>query len=700
MDDATTSVDKRNADLLNAAAAASRSPAQLPSSSVAAAPSSVVSASDRTDDPLPSSSLRLHPLSQQPLYPSPAPLTSSPTPEPEAFPLPPSSRVLPPSTTAPPLPDVVATAGPQEGQLQRDQGTTAGHQRQLSQPTSPVRNFSRRQPIVNTAVGAPSQSQPPQNLQTAFGARTAAPAGPSASAAGPSYSSTAAPPANTRTTKNPFSLSGSAPSRRFPAARLWNPTNSTPRVVPTNTSQGSYQQQHRTRERRKSTPPPPSIPLSHPALEAGSSSGAAQGSKAGGGSGGKERRDSAGTAGGDYPLLSLPEQHQSKHNSGDNTSRASLQVERRSGTGDANQRVSLPRSVRHSYDDKTSAVNKGKQPAALRDDEENAGDRQPVVGAGGSSRVGPSGSTAPTGDRRPGQSLLSRTAGTAGGAFGLVTTSPATSPRKPEKSKGKGKEPMTSVEASQQAAGDGRPSFSRDLERGPDVLGHQHSRRSTSSIPSGILGAALGDPELSSDNSSILGDAEDAHGPGGDGAGGPNEEWGPQHPCYPHLNPHVPIDSPLYASTRIIRVRRDWMLEGDLAPTFSNLYPEILDPAGLPEHEFRRIIEKLNSELVPAFNPFSPRNWLDNVLGLLTGWLWDDLGLTGVKTRLRRLEKWIEDWNNEMERRVLGDDAQQHRDPDADVPIPPRIVPLRNTGYMTVSRPMTLPRYHVKSWSC
>jgi hypothetical protein len=158
------------------------------------------------------------------------------------------------------------------------------------------------------------------------------------------------------------------------------------------------------------------------------------------------------------------------------------------------------------------------------------------------------------------------------------------------------------------------------------------------------------------------------------------EEWGPQHPCFPHLNPHVPVDSPEYATTRIIRVRRDWLLQGDLAPTFSNLYPDILDPAGVSEHEFRRVIDKLNSELVPIFSPYNWRNILDGVLGVATGWLWDDFGFTAAKSRLRNLEKWIEQWNAEMEKTVGGGEEGV---------VPPKIVPLRRTGYMTV---LSLPR--------
>lgn len=123
--------------------------------------------------------------------------------------------------------------------------------------------------------------------------------------------------------------------------------------------------------------------------------------------------------------------------------------------------------------------------------------------------------------------------------------------------------------------------------------------------------------------------------------------WGPAHPCFPHMNPHVPITSEEYTTTRIIRIRRDWMVKGDLAPTFSNLYPEILDPL-LPEQEFRRIIAKINGELIKAFDPFSFRNWFDGAMGLLTGWLWDDLGLSGIKSSLRRLEEWLEKWNREV----------------------------------------------------
>jgi hypothetical protein len=119
------------------------------------------------------------------------------------------------------------------------------------------------------------------------------------------------------------------------------------------------------------------------------------------------------------------------------------------------------------------------------------------------------------------------------------------------------------------------------------------------------------------------------------------------------------------------------MIDGDLAPTFSNLYPEILDPAGVSEQDFRRLIEKINSELIQAFSPWGIRNIFDAALGLATGWVWDDLGFTAVKSRLRNVERYVEQWNKEM--------ASKSKDGPESAPV---IVPLRRTGYMNVSSPV------------
>jgi hypothetical protein len=206
--------------------------------------------------------------------------------------------------------------------------------------------------------------------------------------------------------------------------------------------------------------------------------------------------------------------------------------------------------------------------------------------------------------------------------------------------------------------------MSADLERGPPTQTPYPDEQQTSALPDNTsIHSGIG-PAISSNNTSILGSDSPPTNPA--------EEWGPQHPCFPHMNPHVPLSSPLYRTTRIIRIRRDWMLEGDLAPTFSNLYPEILDPAGVSEQDFRQLIEKINRGLIPAFNPWGWRNLLDGVMGFMTGWVWDDLGLSAVKGRLRAVEKGIEEWNREMEGRFKESGAA------------PWIVPLRRTGYMNV----------------
>lgn len=183
------------------------------------------------------------------------------------------------------------------------------------------------------------------------------------------------------------------------------------------------------------------------------------------------------------------------------------------------------------------------------------------------------------------------------------------------------------------------------LRRTPSRVSVPLSRRSSQNLD-----------DYHGDNQTQNGDAED----------GEEYEWGPSHPCFPHMNPHVPLSSPLYQTTRIIRIRRDWMVAGDLAPTFANLYPEVLDPM-LSEDTFRQVIRKINDTLLEAFSPWSGRAWLDAILGVATLWMWDDMGLTAVKSKLRELESWIENWNKN-----IGE------------PEGVQIIPLRRTGYLTV----------------
>ncbi|KAH7272739.1 Golgin subfamily A member 7/ERF4 family-domain-containing protein [Fusarium solani] len=491
--------------------------------------------------------------------------------------IPPSASL---SASAPaPLPRPRSRSREKDAAIPSQRGRLGGRADILLPTDPPLSRAPPSKPVPATVVDAPgnnphfSSLEPPKPAYPGTGPASANLAADAAAAALHSQHAPRRPPTDRHQQPalrhSPFHpRQGTAPStrraRRLSAVRLWNPTNSTPRP-------------HTLRKRRPSTPPPPSVPLQHPTLD-------------------NVLPDPVGAGPSDYPLLTLPEQRQTRHSL---SARASLQVDR---TGSSDKRVSLPSSVRASYDETRS--------------------RRGVASAGES-------------EPRPSKVPVEGD---------IVEDAPV------KLDKGKGKAVMMPEND------DPMPSFGKDLERGPDIM---DPRISNVSAGDGIGSA------LSSTDSSIMGEEVEP-----DAAG----EWGPQHPCYPHLNPHVPIDSPEYVNTRIIRIRRDWLIQGDLAPTFSNLYPEILDPAGLSEQEFRRIIEKLNGELIPAFNPYGVRNILDSLLGLVTGWIWDDLGLTGIKSRLNGLEKWIEQWNLDMEKAMGSEDGA----------MAPKLMPLRQTGYMTL----------------
>ena len=111
------------------------------------------------------------------------------------------------------------------------------------------------------------------------------------------------------------------------------------------------------------------------------------------------------------------------------------------------------------------------------------------------------------------------------------------------------------------------------------------------------------------------------------------------------------------------------MAAGDLYPQYSSLYPELLMEAGISEDKFRECIALVNRVLMEAYMPFgvsgvvnknsqnhsstsgnsSGRNLLDGVLGLLTGWVWDDTGLLGIKSGVERVEGVLRGFNREME---------------------------------------------------
>lgn len=155
------------------------------------------------------------------------------------------------------------------------------------------------------------------------------------------------------------------------------------------------------------------------------------------------------------------------------------------------------------------------------------------------------------------------------------------------------------------------------------------------------------------------------------GEGGEEEDedfpWGPSHPCFPHPNPHCHPRSPEASLTRVIRVRRDWLASGDLYPQYANLYPEILDSC-VSDTEFRYLISNINAILKKAFSPYTTRAVVDSLLGLATGYIWEDLGWTGAKAGEKELERFIERWNRERE--------SEGREV--------KLVQLRTTGFMSM----------------
>ena len=127
------------------------------------------------------------------------------------------------------------------------------------------------------------------------------------------------------------------------------------------------------------------------------------------------------------------------------------------------------------------------------------------------------------------------------------------------------------------------------------------------------------------------------------------------------------------------------MVVGDLAPCFSNTYPEILEP-WVSEEDFRLLIKGVNERLVQAFDPMGWRAWVDAGLGVATGWLWEDLGGSGVKAGCRAAEEFVEVWNG-------GRKGGVEKEEDAELV---RAIPLRRTGYLSLDIQIPDPKVGVE----
>ena len=124
------------------------------------------------------------------------------------------------------------------------------------------------------------------------------------------------------------------------------------------------------------------------------------------------------------------------------------------------------------------------------------------------------------------------------------------------------------------------------------------------------------------------------------------------------------------------------MVAGDLAPTFSNTYPEILEP-WISEADFRTLVKGINERLVAGFSPYGWRAWVDVVLGLATGWIWDDLGFAGIKKKVQGVEAFIEQWNGQRRNGL-------EKEEDTELT---RAIPLRRTAYLSLD--IQIPDPHV-----
>lgn len=88
----------------------------------------------------------------------------------------------------------------------------------------------------------------------------------------------------------------------------------------------------------------------------------------------------------------------------------------------------------------------------------------------------------------------------------------------------------------------------------------------------------------------------------------------------------------------------------------------------MTDEDFRFLISNINSRLKETFDPYSTRAAVDAVLGAVTGYMWDTLGMTGAKKGMKALETFIDKWNAEK--------ARQEKEV--------RLVQLRRTGFMTL----------------
>lgn len=147
-------------------------------------------------------------------------------------------------------------------------------------------------------------------------------------------------------------------------------------------------------------------------------------------------------------------------------------------------------------------------------------------------------------------------------------------------------------------------------------------------------------------------------------------------------NPYIPVSSSSAnkATTRIVRIPREFHSHGDLFPQFSTVFPGEEAGALVPDHghnaegensstaglalssvsplklylshdELRSIVESVNGYLMQALSPYGAWNIFDFLLNLMFCWLLDLVRDAHSKRRLKELEEYIQYVNRDLQER-------------------------------------------------
>ena len=76
---------------------------------------------------------------------------------------------------------------------------------------------------------------------------------------------------------------------------------------------------------------------------------------------------------------------------------------------------------------------------------------------------------------------------------------------------------------------------------------------------------------------------------------------------------------------------------------------------------------------------------MDAILGIATGWFWEDLGFAAIKSNVKSVETFIEQWNGQRRNGL-------EKEEDAELT---KVIPLRRTGYLCLDIQIPDPHVHI-----